>query len=63
MKEWLPRLCEALVVDDMKENIIEAVTKFQIGGKPLMRTQFLLLLLKHHGQKSKLFQPCHFHPR
>ena len=28
MKLWLPRLCEALAVRKMKENIIEAGTKF-----------------------------------
>ena len=32
MKEWLPRLVEALTVEPMKEDIFAAGTKYQIGG-------------------------------
>ena len=34
LKSWLPRTCEALIVDQMKEKILENSTKFQIGGQP-----------------------------
>ena len=34
MKDWLPRLVEALTVNLMKEDIIESGNKFQIGGVP-----------------------------
>ena len=29
LKDWLPRVCESLAVSNMKEDIIEATTKFQ----------------------------------
>ena len=34
MKDWLPRCCEALLVTKMKPNILEAGSKYQIGGLP-----------------------------
>ena len=46
LKEWLPRICEALAVREMKEAIFEAGTKYQIGGCPGQRTQFHLFVLK-----------------
>ena len=46
MKDFLPRVCEALVVEDMREGILESSTKFQIGGQPRMRTQFHLFVIK-----------------
>ena len=44
MKQWMPRLCEALTVAKMKEDILNAGTKFQIGGCPGQRTQFHLFV-------------------
>ena len=46
LKEWLPRICEALAVREMKEAIFEAGTKYQIGGCPGQRTQFHLFVIK-----------------
>ena len=34
IKSWLPRTCEALIVDKMKETILENSSKYQIGGQP-----------------------------
>ena len=46
MKEWKARLAEALEVEGMKDDILESGTKFQLGGKPHMRVQFHLFVLK-----------------
>jgi hypothetical protein len=46
MKHWLPRLVEALTVSKMKEDILKASSKFQIGGRPGQRTQFHLFVVK-----------------
>ena len=46
LKDWLPRVCESLVVNKMKEDIIEATTKYQCGGVPRMRPQFHLFVIK-----------------
>lgn len=46
MKEWLPRLVEALTVEPMKEDIFAAGTKYQIGGCPGKRTAFHLFVVK-----------------
>ena len=46
IKDYLPRVFEALVVDDMKDDIVAASSKFQIGGKPGMRTMFHLFVFK-----------------
>ena len=46
MKHWMPRLCEAVTVGRMKEEILAAGTKFQIGGCPGQRTQFHLFVIK-----------------
>ena len=46
MKEYLPRLCEALTVNTMKEDILENTKKFFIGGKPGHRPQEHLISLK-----------------
>ena len=46
MKQWLPRLVEALTVRGMKNKILSAGTKFQIGGCPGQRTQFHLFVVK-----------------
>ena len=34
MKDFLPRTCEALVVNVMKEDIIENSSIYQVGGQP-----------------------------
>ena len=46
MKMWLPRLCESLAVQGMKEDILAAGTKYQIGGCPGQRTQFHLFVVR-----------------
>ena len=46
LKEWLPRICEALAVREMKGAIFSAGTKYQIGGCPGQRTQFHLFVTK-----------------
>ena len=46
MKDWLPKLCECLVVSKMKTNILEAGTKYQIGGKPRHRVEEHLITAK-----------------
>ena len=46
IKDWLARLVEALAVQQMKADIFQAGTKFQIGGCPGMRTVFHLFVLK-----------------
>ena len=34
IKSWLPRTCKALIVDKMKNKILEHSTIYQIGGQP-----------------------------
>ena len=34
IKAWLPRICEALVVNKMKDTILEHSFKYHIGGQP-----------------------------
>ena len=46
MKEWLPRLVEALTVNIMKDDIIESGNKFQIGGVPGHRVEEHLIVVK-----------------
>jgi hypothetical protein len=46
MKDWLPRLCESLTVNEMKYDIIESGNKFCIGGIPGHRPQEHLVTLK-----------------
>ena len=46
MKQWLPRVCESLVVNYIKDPIIDSSTKYQIGGQPGKRSQFHLFVLK-----------------
>ena len=46
MKQWLPRLIEALTVNIMKEDIIESGSKFQIGGIPGHRVEEHLIVVK-----------------
>ena len=46
MKEWLPRLTEALTVNLMKDDILESGTKYPIGGVPGNRVEEHLLVVK-----------------
>ena len=46
LKLWKPRLTECLVTGMMKEDIIRAGTKFQIGGSPGHRIEEHLIVLK-----------------
>ena len=46
MKEWTVRLMESLEVEGMKSDILEAGTQYQLGGKPGMRAQFHLFVVK-----------------
>ena len=46
MKKLTASLVEALEVEGMKADILEAGTEFQIGGKPGMRVQFHLFEVK-----------------
>ena len=46
MKNWLPRICEAIVVEGMKEKILSKSSPFQLGGQPKQRPQFHLFTLK-----------------
>ena len=39
LKDWLPRTCDALIVDKMKPDILAASSIFQIGGQAGHRTQ------------------------
>ena len=39
LKDWLPRTCDALIVDKMKPDILESSSIFQIGGQAGHRTQ------------------------
>ena len=39
-------MLEALVTENMKQNIIEATPKFQLGGMPKCRSTELLVILK-----------------
>ena len=46
MKEWAARLTESLVVEGLKDTVLKAGTKFQLGGKPGMRVQYHLFVIK-----------------
>ena len=51
IKEWLPRLTEALIVSIMKEDIIKSGNKFQIGGIPGHRVEEHLIVVKSIVQR------------
>ena len=51
LKEWKPRLTETLVTSMMKQDIIDAGTKFQIGGIPGHRVEGHLIVLKSFIQR------------
>ena len=46
MKNWLPKCCEALLVNKMKPSILEAGSIYQIGGKPYHRVEEHLITVK-----------------
>ena len=46
IKDWLPKCVEAVVVNRMKQSILESGTKYQIGGKPYHRVEEHLITLK-----------------
>ena len=52
MKDWLPKLCEALTVDQMKTEIISGGTIYQIGGIPGHRREEHLVVVKSLIQMS-----------
>ena len=52
MKDWLPKCCEALIVDKMKEDILRAGNKYQIGGIPNHRVEEYLIVLKAIIERS-----------
>ena len=56
MKEYLPRTCDAMVMEMMKDKIINSSSKFQVGGQPghsveehLYTIKSLLAKLEHSG--------------
>ena len=53
-KLWAPRLVEGLLANEMKEDILMAGTIYQIGGKPGMRTEFHLFVIKSLIAMKKL---------
>ena len=46
MKDWLPRLTEALTVSLMKEDVLKSGNKFQIGGIPGHKVEEHLVVVK-----------------
>ena len=46
MRSWRSKLLEALVVEKMKDKIVEATPKFQIGGMPKSQSCENLVILK-----------------
>ena len=56
-KDWLPKTCDALIVNKMKPDILAASSIFQIGGQPGQRTQehlftmrSVVALMLYHGE-------------
>ena len=66
LKDWKPRLAETLVTNMIKEDILKAGTKFQIGGVPGHRIEEHLIVLKSIIQmrmkkkKGVVIQPVDF---
>ena len=46
LKSFLPRACEALVVNRMKDKIIESSSVFQVGGQPGHSTDESIFIVK-----------------
>ena len=53
MKSYLPRLCEALVVDQMKDDILSNSSVYQIGGQPGHSPEELIFCLKSIMQEQE----------
>ena len=51
LKDWKPRLAETLITNMMKEDILKAGTKYQIGGVPGHRIEEHLIVLKSFIQR------------
>jgi hypothetical protein len=52
LKDWMPKLCEAIAVDQMKEEIISGGTMYQIGGIPGHRREEHLVVVKSLIQRN-----------
>ena len=52
MKDWLPKCCEALLVMKVKEAILMAGKKYQIGGIPNHRVEENLAVVKALIERS-----------
>ena len=52
MKDWLPKCCEALIVNKMKADILGARNKYQIGGIPNHRVEEHLIVVKAIIERS-----------
>ena len=52
-KSYLPRTVEAVVVDGMKEDILEGSSRYQIGGQPGHRSQEHLFTVKSLIAKAR----------
>ena len=58
MRFWRSRLLEALVTENMKEDIVEACPQNQLGGMPgAMSVEHLIVLKTWMRQKEKLKEP------
>ena len=55
MKDWLPKCCEALVVMKMKDAIMKAGNKYQIGSIPNHRVEDHLVAVKALIERSVIF--------
>ena len=51
LKDWKPRLTETIITNMMKEDILIAGTKYQIGGVPGHRIEEHLIVLKSFIQQ------------
>ena len=56
MKEWAARIMEAMEVQGMKETILSVGTKYQLGGKPGIRVQFHLFVVKSFLAMKEMFK-------
>ena len=62
MKSWQAKLCEAIVTETMKEDIVNACPKIQIGGMPKsMSVEHLVTLktwmaMKEQKKENGIFQ-------
>ena len=45
-KDWLPRLVEGVIVDEMKDDILDGSSPYQIGGQPGHQPQEHLFTIK-----------------